>query len=127
MIEKLISPREPYQPYIWYADYGDNNVLTEFEQDGKENKFEINVKIKLKEFGLFGKGLKLFYNVDNGIFTISRNIVKFHIELEDGRIINLYDQYKHYADCHYYLHIYNLCELHRWHTSCQQHILIVLD
>jgi len=87
-IENLESPREG-QPFIWFAKSYDGTILTEFEDSGKQNEFDTIDKVNLKEFGLIGRGSKLWYSTEDGILNIFDKKVEFYIEDEEQKIIKL--------------------------------------
>jgi hypothetical protein len=88
-IEKLISPIDDRQPFIWFAKAEDDSILTEFEEDGKENEWNSINRKTLKEFGLFGRGVKLYYNINDGIIHIDNRTIEFYFEDENKSIIKL--------------------------------------
>jgi len=87
-IENLESPIE-WRPFIWFAKSHDGTILTEFEDSGKENEFTNIDKVNLKEFGLLGRGLKLWYSTEDGILNIFDKKVEFYIEDEEQQVIKL--------------------------------------
>ncbi|WP_312339056.1 hypothetical protein [Anaerospora hongkongensis] len=98
MIDRLLSPRGADQPFIWFADYGNKQMITEFEDSGIENKFHDIDKTRIKEFGILGRGAKLSLNASNGIFDICGKKVEFLIWKDDDTIINLTSQESPYQD-----------------------------
>lgn len=87
-IDKFLSPIER-QPFIWFAKYGENDTLTEFEDNGKENEWNTIEKDRLIEFGLIGRGAKLFYSINDGIINVMDKQIKFFLQNEDGSTIKL--------------------------------------
>ena len=98
MIDRFFSPKGFDQPFLWFANYGDNKMVTEFEDSGKENTFKSIEKDKVKEFGLLGRGDKLKHDISTGIFDIYGHIIEFSIKCENGDIISLTEQKKPYND-----------------------------
>lgn len=87
-IEKLESPIAA-QPFIWFAESFDGSLLTEFEDDGKENEFDTIDKVNLKEFGLLGRGVKLRFSTEDGIVYIGDKKIEIYLEDEEQKLIKL--------------------------------------
>lgn len=67
-----------YFPFNWGAEYFDGTYLTEFDlSTNKKNDFYSIQQEKLLRFGLYGAGMKMFYNQDG-----SFNLAGQHIEIE---------------------------------------------
>lgn len=58
------------QLFIWFAKYK-NSIITEFENDGKENRFDDIKKEDVEEFGILGNGGQIFYNTSEGIIKLT--------------------------------------------------------
>lgn len=97
MINKLMSPKGDQQPFIWFAEYENKEILTEFEDSGKENQFNAIDKARTKEFGLIGRGLKLSFDTDTGEFAILNKKINFKF-IKDGKDVNLTHQLAKYND-----------------------------
>lgn len=77
-----------YFPFNWGAEYLNGEFLTEFDFNTNEkNDFYSIQQHKLNRFGLFGCGLKLFYNLD-GSFNINGQTIELEYHL-DGQVYNL--------------------------------------
>jgi hypothetical protein len=91
-IEKLESPISR-QPFIWFAKSYDGTLLTEFENSGKENLFDSIDKVNLKEFGLLGRGAKLWYSSEDGVINIdsefSNRKIEFYLEDQKQNLIKI--------------------------------------
>lgn len=74
------------QPFIWFAKYNDDSILTEFDDEQKENNFNDIDKENLKEFGLLGKGVKIYYSTEDGI--IKMKDTKGHIDIIESSLKN---------------------------------------
>lgn len=98
MIDKMFSPKGYSQPFVWFAKYNNNEMLTEFEDSGKENEFKDIDKSRLAEFGMLGRGAKLSYSVATGVFDITGKKVEFMLECEDGSAICLNGSPRQYND-----------------------------
>lgn len=98
MIDRLLSPKGADQPFIWFASYGNKEILSEFEDSGKENTFYSIEKDRIKEFGILGRGAKLSHDIATGIFNIYGKKVEFLIEHENGDVISLTGQQGPYND-----------------------------
>lgn len=84
-ISNNLSPI-PNQTFIWYAKYNnDIPMLTEFEDDGKENEFNDINKEELKEFGLLGNGGKVYFNTNDGVIHLdNEREANIFLENENG-------------------------------------------
>jgi hypothetical protein len=98
MIDRLLSPKGADQPFIWFANYGNKEILSEFEDSGKENTFHSIEKNRIEEFGILGRGAKLSHDITTGIFDISGKEVEFLIECKNGDLIPLTRQQGPYND-----------------------------
>lgn len=98
MIDRFLSPKGADQPFIWFASYENQELITEFEDDGRENSFYSIDKSRIKEFGLLGRKAKLFYDSNTGVFNIVGHKVEFLLELDDGKVIPLTKQPEPYND-----------------------------
>lgn len=70
-------------PFIWYAKYNDDTIISEYTDTGVKNDFYSLDKTKIKEFGLFGRGNKLYINTSDGIFhMVNQNISLLNKQVE---------------------------------------------
>lgn len=71
-------------PFNWGADYNDNTYITEFDLNTKEkNDFYSIEQNKIVRFGLFGCGMKMFYDRDGGININGKRIdIEYHTDNE---------------------------------------------
>ncbi len=93
MLKKNISPLHPQQEYIWFADYGNNQLVYEFDDDKKETSFYDIDQDKTQFFGLIGNGLRLSFNKETGTFILNNKEYPVSIQLNQTDI-NLKDQDK---------------------------------
>lgn len=89
MIFKDGKDYEAYHfPFNWGAEYFNGEYLTEFDLNTNDkNDFYSIQQHKLNRFGLFGAGLKMFYNID-GSFNIAGQQIEIEYHL-DGTVYNL--------------------------------------
>lgn len=74
-------------PFNWAVDYNDGTSLKEYTDSGEKLDYYAISKDNIARFGLFGQGMKLFYQND-GSFNLNGQ----HIEIEyhvDGNVYNL--------------------------------------
>lgn len=58
------------QEVLWVAEYLDNSILREFDDDGKPHLFKEIDKSKLKKFHLISADNDYFFDCKTGVFTI---------------------------------------------------------
>lgn len=83
MIFKDSTQYDSYHfPFNWGAEYYDSTYLTEFDLDTNEkNDFYSISQNKVSRFGLFGCGLKLYYNNDGSFNLAGQRIeIEYHID-----------------------------------------------
>ena len=51
----------------WFAKYMDGTVLEEFNEDGSTKPFNLIEKSKVSEFGLYGSGIRVFFDTRDGV------------------------------------------------------------
>lgn len=81
---KGISPVK--QDFIWVGEYYDGTYISEFDfNTKKENSFYAINKDKLIRFGLIGQGMKLYFEVFNGIFKLDGHSIEviYHFNNKD--------------------------------------------
>lgn len=72
-----------YFPFNWGAEYVDGTYLTEFDLHNHEkNDFYDIDQPNLNRFGLFGCGMKFYYNMD-GSFNLAGQHIEIEYHLED--------------------------------------------
>ena len=96
-ISNLTSPIS-WQPFIWYAKSFDDSLLTEFEDDKTENEFSDIDRVNLQEFGLMGRGAKLWFSTNDGILNIQDKRLEFYLEDEEQKLIKLSGRNEFYND-----------------------------
>lgn len=87
------------QDFIWIAEYIDGTYLSEYNLiTHQANSFYSIDKNKLIRFGLVGQGMKLYFEVNGGIFKLNGQIIMFTYIDEDGNEYFLTGQNKLYND-----------------------------
>jgi hypothetical protein len=77
-----------YFPFNWGAEYFDGTYLTEFDlQNYTKNDFYSIEQNKINRFGVYGCGMKFYYNVD-GSFNLNGQRIEVELHLND-KIYNL--------------------------------------
>ncbi|MGE8033858.1 hypothetical protein [Lysinibacillus sp. NPDC093692] len=78
-------------PYNWNADYANGKNYAEYDLlTHKKNDFYLIQKNQVIRFGLFGQGMKLFFEMSDGSFNINgRRIEIEYIDDEDERTYHL--------------------------------------
>lgn len=85
MIEQLLSPASnDGQDYIYFAKYFDGKILYEYDEDLNHLDFNSIEKGKVKQFGLIGNGIKLYWDIPTGIFHIGKN--EYGIRITNGSL-----------------------------------------
>lgn len=74
-------------PFNWIAEYNDNKMITEYDfNTGKHNSFyDINQEDVVR-FGLFGQGMKFYFNASDGSFYLNNKRVDIYYETENKKI-----------------------------------------
>lgn len=107
--DNMASPKATNgQPIVWFAKYFDNTLLEEFEEDGKENMFK-NIDLgNLKEFGLYGGNVRMWFDTRDGMIHIFHPQIqiglRFFIETTDHEMIKLCFRDDKYNDIIQYKH-----------------------
>jgi hypothetical protein len=87
----------PYQDFMWVAEYFDGSHLTEFNGNGIENSFYSINKNQLIRYGIVGCGHKMFFDTVTGIFNISGRTIQLEY-VENDTIYNLTNSNVMYND-----------------------------
>lgn len=71
-----------YFPFNWGAEYLDGTFLTEFDlETNNKNDFYSIQQNKITRFGLFGCGMKLYYNIDGSFILNGQRIeIEYHTD-----------------------------------------------
>lgn len=60
------------QDFIWLADYSDGTSVSEFNSiTSEKNNFYMIDKSKLIRFGMIGQQMKLYFDIDTGMFYLN--------------------------------------------------------
>ena len=96
---RLFSPvRE--REYVWFAEYNDGNMYSEFDFNTKEsNSFDNIDRDNLKRFGLIGRGSRFDYDAKNGRFNIGKSLVDMKIKYKNKVLHLTGDSKINYNDC----------------------------
>lgn len=93
MIEQNLSPvANEGQTYIYFAEYNDGSYLYEYDEETNHYNFDSINQVEVKNFGLIGNRLKLFFETENGIFHIGKQQFKIKITKDDDTELS-------YDDC----------------------------
>lgn len=77
-------------PFNWNADYVDGTNYSEFDlKTHQKNDFYLIERSKVVRFGLFGLGMKFFFEMSDGSFNLRGRRVEVEYHCEDGKIIHL--------------------------------------
>ena len=74
MIKKNICPMVGVQHFMWYAEYKDGTMDTEFKADLSETPFDNIKRDQLKQFGLMGNGGRIYFDIKDGIIHLGGGI-----------------------------------------------------
>lgn len=74
MIKKNICPMVGVQHFMWYAEYKDGTMDTEFKEDLSETPFDSIKRDQLKQFGLMGNGGRIYFDIKDGIIHLGGGI-----------------------------------------------------
>lgn len=88
MIKKNLSPvAEDSQAYIYFAEYLDDTpTLYEYDDEKKWNQFKNIDQPKVKNFGLIGNGLKIYFNLSTGLFHMGNKIFLLRIKSDNNTV-----------------------------------------
>ena len=82
-IESLKSP-ENDQEYIYFAEYYDGTILYEYDNDHNHLNFNSIEQDKVHYFGFIGNGMKVYWDLQTGLFYIGKQWYKIVISaIED--------------------------------------------
>lgn len=77
-------------PFNWNADYANGKNYAEYDLlTHKKNDFYLIQQNQVIRFGLFGQGMKFFFEMTDGSFNINGRRVEIHYEDENGELYPL--------------------------------------
>lgn len=77
-------------PFNWNADYADGKNYAEYDLlTHKKNDFYLIQKNQVIRFGLFGQGMKFYFEMSDGSFNLNGKRVEIEYEDENGEIYHL--------------------------------------
>lgn len=77
-------------PFNWNADYANGKNYTEYDLlTHKKNDFYLIQKNQVIRFGLFGMGMKFYFEMSDGSFNLNGRRVDVAYEDENGEIYHL--------------------------------------
>lgn len=77
-------------PYNWNADYADGTQYSEYDLlTHKNNNFYLIKQNQVIRFGLFGQGMKFFFEFSDGSFNLNGRRVEIEYEDENGETYHL--------------------------------------
>lgn len=77
-------------PFNWNADYANGTNLSEFDLlTHKKNDFYSIETNKTIRFGLFGQGMKLFFEMYDGSFNLRGYRIDVEYHIDNGEILHL--------------------------------------
>lgn len=77
-------------PFNWNADYANGKNYAEYDLlTHKKNDFYLIQKNQVIRFGLFGQGMKLFFEMSDGSFNLNGKRVEIEYHSENGEIFHL--------------------------------------
>jgi hypothetical protein len=71
-LDYFFSPVK-HQDFIWYIKYKDGTMSSEFDNNGIHKEWSETSKEDMEEYGLIGRGLKFFFNTNDGIIKCEQN------------------------------------------------------
>ena len=97
MDTSLMSPVAS-NPFMWEATYNDDSTLSEFNDDKTESDFYSINKENLKKFELIGRGTKVGFKTEDGVFDILGKKFGLYIEDDKHELIKLSSRGETYND-----------------------------
>lgn len=77
-------------PFNWNADYANGKNYAEYDLlTHKKNDFYLIQKNQVIRFGLFGQGMKFFFEASDGSFNLNGRRIEIEYVLEDGQTFHL--------------------------------------
>lgn len=77
-------------PFNWNADYADGKNYAEYDLlTHKKNDFYLIQKNQVIRFGLFGQGMKFYFEMSDGSFNLNGRRIEISYEEENGEIYHL--------------------------------------
>lgn len=88
-IENYMSPVHPEgHTFIYFAEYDDGRYFYEYDNQTNHYKFDDMEKEKVVKFGLIGNKLKLYFDLNSGLFCINQSTkVKINLSFTDSNEI----------------------------------------
>ncbi|MEC1179199.1 hypothetical protein P9B03_11950 [Metasolibacillus meyeri] len=82
-------------PFNWAADYANGKNYTEYDLlTHKKNDFYLIQKNQVIRFGLFGQGMKLFFEMADGLFNLNGKRVEIEYHADHGEVYYLTTNFK---------------------------------
>lgn len=79
------APNGLTQDFTWLAEYIDSTYMSEFDyRTLTKNDFYLINRFNLAKFGLVGQGMKLFFDVNTGMFNLNDHVLNFSYATEDN-------------------------------------------
>ena len=73
-IENLMSPvHNEGHTFIYFAEYDDGGYFYEYDNETNHHKFDDMDKEKVVKFGLIGNKLKLYFDLNSGMFYLNNS------------------------------------------------------
>ena len=90
-IENLMSPvHNEGHTFIYFAEYDDGGYFYEYDNETNHHKFDDMDKEKVVKFGLIGNKLKLYFDLNSGMFYLNNSSkIKINFTLSDGKEFDL--------------------------------------
>ncbi|WPK11817.1 hypothetical protein R6U77_18285 [Lysinibacillus louembei] len=77
-------------PFNWNADYANGKNYAEYDLlTHKKNDFYLIQKNQVIRFGLFGQGMKLFFEMADGSFNLNGKRIEIEYHAENGEVFHL--------------------------------------
>lgn len=77
-------------PFNWNADYANGTNYSEYDlSTHKKNDFYLIKRNEVVRFGLFGQGMKFYYEVADGSFMLRNRRIDIEYHTQDGEIYYL--------------------------------------
>lgn len=77
-------------PFNWNADYYDGTFYSEYDfKTHERNDFYLIDRNKVVRFGLFGMGMKFFFEMADGSFNLKGRRIDIEYHTDDGKIYYL--------------------------------------
>lgn len=90
LFEDLRNTQAIAIPFNWNADYANGKNYAEYDLlTHKKNDFYLIQKNQVIRFGLFGQGMKFFFEMSNGSFNLNGRRIEIDYIDENGEIFHL--------------------------------------